>query len=77
MTAHSGWVGAPLCQYSLLCTSAHLTIYWMSYALLILVLYLAPYWCISRSYGHPLVLLSLEMGGLTELGRLKGGQMEW
>lgn len=21
-----------------------------------------PYWCISRSYGHPLVLLSLEMG---------------
>lgn len=40
-----------------------------SLALLMHVLYLATsHWCISRSYGHPLVLSSQETGGLTGLG---------
>lgn len=47
------------------------------HSLLMHILFLATsHWCISRSYGHPLVLSSQEMGGLTGLGEVKEEWME-
>lgn len=61
----SKWKTKCLLLVFLYAHSLHHTIYSMlQCALLMHLLYLpTAYWCISRSYGHPLVPSSLETGG--------------